>query len=539
MELTLLVRTWGRPAAWVALASAFGVGCASKPPTLDQCLEMHAAGEFEKAAKSVAKVEVGSDPCAWFLMERGKIEQDGGLFAESLQSFDAAATAIASSSGEDAYVPTLSDAVMLRQGVLVSSLMRGDVMRAGFTADAMVEAYRRFVAEGAGVIDQLEVIEFEGRAEMELMAATIRESIASDRILVGTWFPAWIAFMANGQTENAALALRSLGWQLDELDVDLAAAMVERTEAGSLGDDVYVLFETGLAPTLHELEVDVELPGGERLALHVPMIEPRTADRGVRVVAVDGNEMFDTHPVGSVEAAAVAEFAAGLRVTLGSAMQRAVADLAEKTAAEQARLEAEALAAAEAAARAAEEEARQAAMAAESSEASDSASEDHHAAEEGDSGDATGGVEAESGEAEVHADPTDAAASNETEEVVVATETEVAVEVVPAPLVGDSGPADLRAWTSLPAWQQAAILSRPTSGRFTLIIDSGGGFEGGRATIEVPAGPVFLFIRSTASGNVVAYAVTVAAPEAPAHGETSSESGLDMGVTEDAETAEI
>lgn len=532
--------------ASIALASGFGVGCASKPPTLDQCLEMHAAGEFAAAARSVAKVQTGDEPCAWFLLQRGKIEQDGGLFAESVQSFDAAATTIASSDADAAYVPSLSDAVMLRQGVLVSSLLHGDVMRAGFTADAMAEAYRRFVAGGSGVVEELDVMEIDGDGELKSMVSMIRESIASDRILVGTWFPAWVAFLANGQTDNARLALDSLGWQREELDLDLASAMLERTDAGSLGEDVYVLFESGLAPMLREMTVDVELPSGERLALHLPMIEPKLADRGVRVVAVDGGNMFDTHPVGSVEAAMVAEFAANLRSETGSAIRRAASDLADKVAAEQARLEAEALAAAEEAARAAEQEAARIASEAaaghaaseglEATEDSPSADADYHS---GEVGEETGSEAAAEHATPVHEDPTESTSSGSPVVSVEVAEADVAIEVVREPLVGDSGPADLRSWTSLPAWQQAAILARPTSGRFTLIVDSGGGFEGASTTVEIPAGPVFLFIRSTASGNVVAYAVSIAAPAAADEVPSASESDIDMGITEETETAEI
>ncbi len=561
-----------RCSALVAFGSVLAFGCSTKKPTLQACLDMHSAGDFSAAAKAVATVEDNDGGSAWFLMQRGKIEQDGGMFSESMQSYDAAASTIASSFGGTAYAPTLSDAVMLRQGMIVNALLAGDATRAAFASDGLAKAYQAFVGGGAEIVDEIEFSEIDTDHERIARVALMAESAAADRVLLGTWFPAWLACMASGRTDQAALALRSLGWGLEDVDLDLASAMIERTAAGSLGDDIYVLFESGLAPMLEPLEVELELPAGERLEVELPLVAPRTADRGTRVVAVDGGAMFDTQPVGSVEAAMVLEYASGLRYQWNAAVRRAAGDLAMQVAEAAERAEAEALAAAEAAARKAEAEAAAAAEAA-ARKAEAAAAAKAEAAEHADHEAAEAGEEEEDGasadeQADVVAqesDDDDAEADDDDHGLVVAHEeggavmvfttdtsadasegdgaavyTLVEAEAVEAePLVGHSGPADLRSWTALPAWQQAAILARPTAGRLTLIVDAGGGFEGGRTTVEIPSGPVFLFIRSTASGNIVAYARTIAAmaPAAEESSESPDESADDP-THEMAESAE-
>jgi len=406
---------------------------ATQASTLQDCRDLHAAGRFDRAAKAVASIEAGDADSLVLLLERGTMEQDAGSFPEALQSFDAAVVGIAEADSlpsSKSYDATLSDRVLLRQSIIVASLLQGDVARASDAARILADEHQIHV-EGAGPepieIDATLVPLVEPFMQGEAFAARVDgakvriESLGGQRTLLGSWFPTWVALMAVGDQVGAEQALRAIGWNLDEIDLDLARAMLKRTEAGVLRNEVYVFFEAGLAPVLVEEAAEVEAPTLGTMTVQFPAIKVRGQDRPARLVLADGDVMSDTHAIGSVESVMVSEFADSMESLWRATLLEAVL-------------------------------ARQTQLASEQGQTDDDV---------------------------------------------------VAVEAATSPTP------DLRSWTTLPAIQQAAIVARPSSGRLRLIIDKGDGMAAATTTVAIPEGPVFLYVRSTAAGNVGAHAAAI------------------------------
>lgn len=528
---------------------------------------MHAEGRFAEAAGAVAMVQVPAEDALLLQLERGTIEQDAGDFTESLESFNAAVASIeaADSDGSDdsddadcdgSYVAAASDEVLLVQSMIVTSLLQGDAAGAVDAARVLADEHRIHV-ETSGpdpiVLDAKFGPMIEPFMQSEVFVAAVEgsqaavEVVGGRRILMGTWFPAWVALMAGGDAAGAETALRSIGWNLDEIDVDLAAAMLKRTQAGSLGDDVYVFFEAGMAPVLVETSSSVDLPVLGTLAIRLPALQIRDQDRPTRLVISDDGAMLDTHQVGSIESVIAAEFADGI----GPAWHAAVLDAAAcrieqmeaEAAAAQAAADAEAAriaAEAEAARIAAEEAAAAAGKSPDAGESPDrgavsadgasteeslqvaevavAADEDSESIQVTEATVATDGTSTslEATQVTVTADETTGEVVA-TEETVVAEEDagvdaddsadQPAVEAAPAPRQPMAP--DLRSWTTLPATQHAAIIPHPTSGKLHLILDAGGGVAGQSTHVFIPEGPAFVYVRSTASGNIVAHVVAI------------------------------
>lgn len=529
--------------------------------TLDRARAMHAEGRFAEAAGAVAMVQVPAEDALLLQLERGTIEQDAGDFTESLESFNAAVASIeaADSDGSDdsddsddadcdgSYVAAASDEVLLVQSMIVTSLLQGDAAGAVDAARVLADEHRIHV-ETSGpdpiVLDAKFGPMIEPFMQSEVFVAAVEgsqaavEVVGGTRILMGTWFPAWVALMAGGDAAGAETALRSIGWNLDEIDVDLAGAMLKRTQAGSLGDDVYVFFEAGMAPVLVETSSSVDLPVLGTLAIRLPALQIRDQDRPTRLVISDDGAMLDTHQVGSIESVIAAEFADGIGPAWHAAVLDAAACRIEQMEAEAAA--AQAAADAEAARIAAEEAAAAAGKSPDAGESPDrgavsadgasteeslqvaevavAADEDSESIQVTEATVTTDGTSTslEATQVTVTADETTGEVVA-TEETVVAEEDagvdaddsadQPAVEAAPAPRQPMAP--DLRSWTTLPATQHAAIIPHPTSGKLHLILDAGGGVAGQSTHVFIPEGPAFVYVRSTASGNIVAHVVAI------------------------------
>lgn len=547
--------------AFAACSSTSQVSGNPEIVTLDKARVLHAEGRFAEAAGAVAMVQVPAEDALLLQLERGTIEQDAGDFTESLESFNAAVASIeaADSDGSDdsddsddadcdgSYVAAASDEVLLVQSMIVTSLLQGDAAGAVDAARVLADEHRIHV-ETSGpdpiVLDAKFGPMIEPFMQSEVFVAAVEgsqaavEVVGGTRILMGTWFPAWVALMAGGDAAGAETALRSIGWNLDEIDVDLAGAMLKRTQAGSLGDDVYVFFEAGMAPVLVETSSSVDLPVLGTLAIRLPALQIRDQDRPTRLVISDDGAMLDTHQVGSIESVIAAEFADGIGPAWHAAVLDAAACRIEQMEAEAAA--AQAAADAEAARIAAEEAAAAAGKSPDAGESPDrgavsadgasteeslqvaevavAADEDSESIQVTEATVTTDGTSTslEATQVTVTADETTGEVVA-TEETVVAEEDagvdaddsadQPAVEAAPAPRQPMAP--DLRSWTTLPATQHAAIIPHPTSGKLHLILDAGGGVAGQSTHVFIPEGPAFVYVRSTASGNIVAHVVAI------------------------------
>lgn len=573
----LAVAASGAVLGLAACSSTSQVSEESDLLTLDKVRAMHDEGRFAEAAGMVAMVEVPAEDVLLLQLERGTIEQDAGDFTESLESFNAAVASIEAADAADAadsdgmdgmdevddmdsadgsdddsdgsYVAAASDEVLLVQSMMVTNLLRGDVTAAVDAARVLADEHRIHV-ETSGpdpiVLDAKFGPMIEPFMQSEMFVAAVEgsqaavEVVGGRRILMGTWFPAWVALMAGGDLAGAEAALRSIGWNLDEIDVDLAGAMLKRTQAGSLGDDVYVFFEAGMAPVLVETSSSVDLPILGTLAIRLPALQIRDQDRPTRLVISDDGAMLDTHQVGSIESVIAAEFADGIGPAWHAAVLDAAACRIDQMAAEAAA--AQAAADAEAARLAAESAAASAKSASEAEQSTESGSVSADGAStEGSLEVADVAVAADEDsesiqvtEATVTTDGTSTSVeatqvtvtADETTGEVVATEETVvaeedagvdadpsadqtAVEAAPAPAPRQPMAPDLRSWTTLPAIQHAAIIPHPAGGRLHLILDAGGGVSGESTYVFIPPGAAFVYVRSTASGNIVAHVATI------------------------------
>ena len=541
--------------------------------TLDKVRAMHDEGRFAEAAGMVAMVQVPAEDVLLLQLERGTIEQDAGDFTESLESFNAAVASIEAADADGAdgmddmddmdaadgsdddsdgsYVAAASDEVLLVQSMIVTNLLKGDVTAAVDAARVLADEHRIHV-ETSGpdpiVLDAKFGPMIEPFMQSEMFVAAVEgsqaavEVVGGTRILMGTWFPAWVALMAGGDLAGAETALGSIGWNLDEIDVDLAGAMLKRTQEGSLRDDVYVFFEAGMAPVLVETSSSVDLPILGTLAIRLPALQIRDQDRPTRLVISDDGAMLDTHQVGSIESVIAAEFADGIGPAWHAAVLDAAACRIDQMAAEAAAAQAAADAeAARLAAESAAASAKSASDAEQSTEsgsiAADGASTEESlevaevavaADEDSESIQVTEATVTTDGTStSVEATQVTVTADETTGEVVATEETVVAevdadasadqpaVSAAPAPAPRQPMAPDLRSWTTLPAIQHAAVIPHPAGGRLHLILDAGGGVPGASTYVVIPPGAAFVYVRSTASGNIVAHVATIRIAAAP------------------------
>ncbi len=347
-----LLGEWRRRLALGALSTAWivvAVGCTSST-NIEVARSKYFVGDYSAAAVDInafSREEVEPQDTMWFLLEKGKILQDAGQFQASNEAFEEAYrirqslddAAVVSGAGaanntlailsDDQvldYEGTEYDRILMRQAVLINTLLLGEVPDAAVQARAVAteqmrererleeqvaESRRKAMDEAAkeknsqfssADVERLEI--FQGRMS-ELTTALAGVDVSTT--IPAACFPSWVALMANG---DVAQARGTLKWFVDEVGAgEIAAAMLERSDSGSLGDDVYVFFEAGLVPIRIDGSVGITLSPQVKIAkVPLPVLDVRNANRPKRAVIESDSMMFETDQVGSVESVVLAHF---------------------------------------------------------------------------------------------------------------------------------------------------------------------------------------------------------------------------------------
>lgn len=334
---------WLRCGTLAAAPIVAALGCTTD---LRMPRQLHDQGRFVEAAEAAAQVQAEPQDTLWVRLEQGKILQDAGRLEESNRAFEQAYaireslddSAVVSTTGainnalifvtDDRaldYEGTVVDRILMRMGVVVNHLLLGQFDLAAVVARSLereqqqvreelevAAANRRRAIEEGSRSKQLAVdadsIEANAayrqtRSDLEAIANTSRNAMA----VPGAGFPAWVAFMADRSPDQAEGAL---AWLAEgPIPADLVQRLQQRTRAGSLGDDVYVYFEQGLAPERIDGSIGFAVAPGIRIPkVALPKLRSRSAAAPARLTIDAGSESVATTAIGSVEAAIAQEF---------------------------------------------------------------------------------------------------------------------------------------------------------------------------------------------------------------------------------------
>ncbi|MGA0871373.1 MAG: hypothetical protein ACO3SJ_00715 [Phycisphaerales bacterium] len=329
--------------AWGLPVAVLGFGCTTD---LRAPKQLHDQGRFEAAAEAVVQVRAEPQDTLWVRLEQGKILQDAGRFEESNRAFEEAYaireslddSAVISTTGainnalifvtDDRaldYEGTVVDRILMRLGVVVNHLLLGQIDLAAVVARSLdreqqqvreeLEAdsanRRRAIEEGAkskGLVVDANSIESnatyrQAQSDLDAIASSSRNAMA----VPGAGFPAWVAFMADRSPDQAEGALT---WLAEgPIPASLVQALQRRTSAGSLGEDVYVYFEQGLAPERIDGSIGFAVAPGVRIPkVALPKLRSRSLATPARLSIEAGPELLATEVIGSVEAAIAGEF---------------------------------------------------------------------------------------------------------------------------------------------------------------------------------------------------------------------------------------
>jgi hypothetical protein len=354
-----------RRAALAVAAALVGAGCGSTD--IRGSYALHERGDFQAAA---ADIVLRSDEqsrfrqydTVWLLLERGKMLQDAGRFAESnsafqqartiLDNLDDAAVVSVNSIGNEIgamqtddrqtdYVGTGYDRILLHTAMAINFAMLGDLESAAANVRAQLDRQQQAVALN--------------EKRLASIAARERQDAGRQGAMDGTqWNASFADLQARPEFQDemkrtmglsggrdgyadyhvpygyvvGALLLSAAGRHGEAEDMAKLAAdpslRVEFDAAGRpLGDEIVVVFENGMAPARVDASFMYVGPNGPT-KVPVPRIEIRSQHRAARLevaaVGVDAESRF----VDSVDGIVVTDFRNALPVVWFRAMVQAM-----------------------------------------------------------------------------------------------------------------------------------------------------------------------------------------------------------------------
>ena len=275
---------------------------------LKQANDAHTAGNFDVAAEEIATITPSDRDYLWYLLERGKMEQDAGRWAASIATYDRAIEIVESVDAQEArgslegasqsiqslvagenladYRILRFQRVLLHANLAVSLMMSGDSRGAAVECRKVVD-YQEQIKQQPGLdADRLSVEEadeaimakvpsgsanrftagsvFEDpdvRDENRKIAARIsgdgRLAALDERVPWGH-VVSWTAFMASGERAEA----RGTATEIEDL---LGGSLLNTriqalTNRGDLDDHVVILVDAGLGVVREEFTVTIPVP---------------------------------------------------------------------------------------------------------------------------------------------------------------------------------------------------------------------------------------------------------------------------------------